>query len=129
MLKDETYAGIRHTMIYKFEKISLNNMKKTKRPPEEWISVPVPSIISRETWDKANNIMNRKSTNPRRTQRTWILQGLVYCEKCGQIMNIKQTPKIGKIKENEEKYKKIIFVLKNIRIPIRSGLIIKEEIK
>ena len=31
--------------------------------------------------------------------------------------------------ENEEKYKKIIFVLKNIRIPIRSGLIIKEEIK
>lgn len=104
MLKDETYAGIRHTMIYKFEKISLNNMKKTKRPPEEWISVPVPSIISRETWDKANNIMNRKSTNPRRTQRTWILQGLVFCEKCGQIMNIKQTPKIGKIKENEEKY-------------------------
>ena len=38
-------------------------MKKTKRPPEEWISVPVPSIISRETWDKANNIMNRKNTN------------------------------------------------------------------
>ena len=34
-----------------------------------------------------------------------------------------------KVKENEEKYKKIIFVLKNIRIPIRSGLIIKEEIK
>ena len=33
------------------------------------------------------------------------------------------------LKENEEKYKKIIFVLKNIRIPIRSGLIIKEEIK
>ena len=32
-------------------------------------------------------------------------------------------------KNNEEKYKKIIFVLKNIRIPIRSGLIIKEEIK
>ena len=33
------------------------------------------------------------------------------------------------LKENEEKYKKIIFVLKNIRSPIRSGLIIKEEIK
>ena len=32
-------------------------------------------------------------------------------------------------KNNEEKYKKIISVLKNIRIPIRSGLIIKEEIK
>jgi len=31
--------------------------------------------------------------------------------------------------KNQDKYKKIIFVLKNIRIPIRSGLIIKEEIK
>lgn len=91
MMSDETYAGIRHTMIYKFEKIGLHKMKKTIRPREEWISVPVPNIISRETWDKAIVILKQQQHNPRRTKRIWLLQGLVYCNRCGQIMNLKQT--------------------------------------
>lgn len=91
MLKDETYAGIRHTMIYRFEKVGLHKTKKTKRPREEWISVPVPNIITRETWDKTVANLNRLSNNPRRMKRTWLLQGLVHCSKCGQIMNLKQT--------------------------------------
>ena len=54
--------------------------------------------------------------------------------KDGKILGLSDL--IGQIKErdasafvDEEKYIKIVFVLKNIRIPIRSGLIIKEEIK
>ncbi|MBO5189882.1 MAG: hypothetical protein J6C22_02510, partial [Bacteroides sp.] len=57
---------------------------------------------------------------------------IYFCNNSGFIFYavlLETTQEEITLKENEEKYIKIIFVLKNIRIPIRSGLIIKEEIK
>jgi dihydroorotase len=57
---------------------------------------------------------------------------IYFCNNSGFIFYavlLETTQEETTLKENEEKYKKIISVLKNIRIPIRSGLIIKEEIK
>ena len=57
-------------------------------------------------------------------------QAIYFCNNSGFIFYavlLETTQEETTLKENEEKYKKIIFVLKNIRIPIRSGLIIKEE--
>ncbi len=55
------------------------------RPPEEWIEIPVPAILSEEIFDAAQNVCRSHSFfSPRRTgPDRWLLRRLVVCGHCG----------------------------------------------
>jgi site-specific DNA recombinase len=59
-----------------------------KTPKDRWIVIPdvVPAIISREDWDKAQAMLQRRSTlvgGAGHRDRRWLLTGLLVCGDCG----------------------------------------------
>ncbi|MGI9862341.1 recombinase family protein [Moorella naiadis] len=75
-----------------------NRIKEKKRPTEEWIPIPVPALIDKETWDKAQE----KTQKVRRlwsgcSKEKYLLSGLVTCTDCGNNMHgYLRTEKNGK---------------------------------
>ncbi len=58
-----------------------------KRPPEEWIAIAVPPLVSTETFALAQERLKRnKELSARRTKRPSILQGLLICAECGYAL-------------------------------------------
>ena len=58
-----------------------------ERPREEWIEIPVPAIVSEETFALAQERLERnKVLAPRRTITASVVQGLVVCSKCGYAL-------------------------------------------
>lgn len=58
-----------------------------ERPREEWIEIPVPAIVSDETFAlAAERLESNKRHAPRRTVVPSVVQGLVSCRKCGYAM-------------------------------------------
>lgn len=54
------------------------------RPESEWIESETPQIISLELFEAAQAQMNKnKQFQPRKTKHLFLLQGLVYCKRCG----------------------------------------------
>jgi site-specific DNA recombinase len=59
-----------------------------ERPREEWIEVPVPAIVSEETFALAHErLVDNKRFAARRTIEPSIVQGLVSCRKCGYALS------------------------------------------
>jgi len=59
-----------------------------ERPRDEWIEVPVPAIVSEETFAlAAERLADNKRFAPRRTIEPSIVQGLVSCRKCGYALS------------------------------------------
>jgi site-specific DNA recombinase len=55
-----------------------------ERPREEWIEIPVPAIVTEETFAlAAERLQANKDHAPRRTITPSVVQGLVSCRKCG----------------------------------------------
>jgi site-specific DNA recombinase len=58
-----------------------------KRPPEEWIAIAVPALVSQETFGLAQERLKRnQELSARRTKRPSILQGLLICAECGYAL-------------------------------------------
>jgi site-specific DNA recombinase len=56
-------------------------------PREQWIEIPVPALISQDTFALAQELLERnKKYAPRRTIEPSILQGLVCCRNCGYAL-------------------------------------------
>jgi site-specific DNA recombinase len=55
------------------------------RPPEEWIEIPVPAIVSEEVFEAAQRVArNHSYFSPRRSQPDrWLLRRLLVCGHCG----------------------------------------------
>jgi site-specific DNA recombinase len=54
-----------------------------ERPREEWIEIPVPPIVSEETFNLAQELLQRnKQLSLRRTKEPSLLQGLLVCSEC-----------------------------------------------
>ena len=60
-----------------------------QRPPEEWIIVPVPAIVSPALWEAANRALKKnQQTAPRRSGKNpYLLTGLIRCACCGMSFN------------------------------------------
>ncbi len=55
-----------------------------ERPPEEWIEIPVPALVSEERFARAQErLQENKIRSRRRTITPSVVQGLVSCQKCG----------------------------------------------
>ncbi|WP_200342518.1 recombinase family protein [Rhodovibrio sodomensis] len=68
--------------------IASRNSANHERPRDQWIEVPVPAIVSVETFDLAQErLAANKRTSPRRTVTPSVVQGLVVCRKCGYAMS------------------------------------------
>ena len=54
------------------------------RPPEEWISIAVPAIVSQETFDRvqAKFAQNQRCASRNNTRNKYLLRGLVSCGQC-----------------------------------------------
>ena len=55
-----------------------------ERPREEWIQIPVPALVSEESFARAQELLHEnKIRSRRRTITPSVVQGLVSCQKCG----------------------------------------------
>ena len=55
-----------------------------ERPREEWIEIPVPALVSEESFVRAQELLQEnKIRSRRRTIEPSVVQGLVSCQKCG----------------------------------------------
>lgn len=62
--------------------------KKIERPSDEWILVPVPSIVSTELWQLANDMLDQNARMAARNAKdTYLLTGLLKCAECGYTYN------------------------------------------
>ena len=72
-----------------------------EKPATEVISVEVPPIIDRQTFDEARRTLkarNPRSTPPRVTTGPVLLTGLAHCASCGSAMTMRTgTSKTGKV--------------------------------
>jgi site-specific DNA recombinase len=60
------------------------NSAHHERPRDEWIEVPVPAIVTEETFALAAELLTSNKVHaPRRTIEPSISQGMVSCSKCG----------------------------------------------
>ena len=63
-----------------------------ERPRDEWIEIPVPAIVSEQTFAlAAERLADNKRFAPRRTIEPSIVQGLVSCRKCGYALSRSST--------------------------------------
>jgi site-specific DNA recombinase len=93
IIKNEVYRGDfyahrwEHTTVEKPSKdgLGVRTVKcKVERPPEHWIHVPVPPIVSRELWDAANAMLVKNQQMARRNAKEpYLLTGLITCAVCG----------------------------------------------
>ncbi len=58
------------------------------QPVENWISVPVPAIISENTWNLAQELLKRNAKLASRNNKkhNYLLKGLLVCEICGRTL-------------------------------------------
>ncbi len=55
-----------------------------ERPRDEWIEIPVPALVSEESFARAQELLQEnKVRSRRRTIEPSIVQGMVSCQKCG----------------------------------------------
>jgi site-specific DNA recombinase len=58
-----------------------------ERPKEEWIEIPVPAVISEETFSLAQERLEKnKQLSRRHTKEPTLLQGLLVCSTCGYAL-------------------------------------------
>ena len=60
------------------------NSANHERPREDWIEVPVPALVSEETFALAQEQLEKnKRHSPRHTIEPTLLQGMLVCQQCG----------------------------------------------
>lgn len=59
-----------------------------ERPREEWIGIPVPPLVTEESFARAQELLQQnKIRSRRRTIAPSVVQGLVSCAKCGYALS------------------------------------------
>jgi len=87
ILRRETYAGTWH-----YGKRGSKGNTKVWNPRETWLALEVPAIISRDTWEAAQEQLKRNSLDsPRNLKREYLLRRRAYCGSCGCKLYVTQT--------------------------------------
>ena len=65
-----------------------SNTAGHQRPREEWIEIPVPALVTEESFARAQELLSHnKIRSRRRTIAPSVVQGLVGCAKCGYALS------------------------------------------
>lgn len=64
---------------------ALGRQRQRRRPPEEWVAIPIPAIVDEETFEAAARAARDNTAfSPRRTEPgTFLLRRLARCGRCG----------------------------------------------
>ena len=83
ILKDETYIG--NTVHYRESNVSYKNKHRIRKDKSEWLVVENTheAIISREDFDKVQQMIGNRRRSQKKTKGTQIFAGLVKCADCG----------------------------------------------
>lgn len=82
MLKNETYAGVWH-----YGKKRVCNGHEVHNPPDHWLAVEVPALVSREAWEAAQvRFAINKEVSMRNMKYSYLLSKRVTCGGCGLKM-------------------------------------------
>jgi len=80
ILHNETYTG---TQYYNRRKRQ-SPTKTVFRPEEEWIAIPVPCIVDRETFEAAQRkLAHNRKMKRKPPQHKYLLRGMLTCAECG----------------------------------------------
>lgn len=92
IVRDETYTGTFYYRKVDYSEAARASRapdgqppKKPWRPRDEWIAIPVPAIVDRATWERAQAQLaaNAKFSPRHNTRRQYLLRGLMVCGRCG----------------------------------------------
>ena len=86
LLRNEAYVGrLFWNRTHTSYDPSIGRNHQARRPREEWVEIPVPAIISEDTFEAAQKAAHDNSIfSPRRTEPdTFLLRRLVRCGPCG----------------------------------------------
>jgi DNA invertase Pin-like site-specific DNA recombinase len=102
MLKNKMYKGIREWWRHEdYITYESGERKKEKRPVELILYKDIPVIIDPKLWDAVStNLENNKKNVGKKEHYHYLLNGLIYCKHCGNMV-------IGKkrLKGNDNAYK------------------------
>jgi len=88
MLCNETYSGTKKSFRTHNKAIGQKKRQLKARDESEWISIPVPPIISQETWDKAVECRSlNKVTAKRNRKHEYLLSNIIRCAGCGYALH------------------------------------------
>src|SRR5438128_3222213 len=63
------------------------NSANHERPRQDWIEIPVPALVSEDTFALAQEqLQKNKHHSPRRTIEPTLLQGMLVCQQCGYAL-------------------------------------------
>jgi site-specific DNA recombinase len=97
VLKNEMYAGTKWSFKYYDKKVSQYKKQRTIRDIKDMIAIPVPAIVSKETWDKAQLMMQTNAIfSKRNTKHEYLLSNVIKCGCCGYAMIGRYKPDKGK---------------------------------
>jgi site-specific DNA recombinase len=78
ILENESYTG--SLMLQKYKSAIHSKKEGNLRPKEDWIAVKTPQIISRSTFEMAQDQLVRNTANsPRNTKKLYLLSKLLIC--------------------------------------------------
>lgn len=90
ILKRQIYTGEFFGNAERHIKIGPNKWERSPKPREEWIPLKCPALIDKATFEKAQILIDKKRTYKtwQRRENKYLLQGILYCGKCGRRMSI-----------------------------------------
>ncbi|MGB9804180.1 recombinase family protein, partial [Desulfofundulus sp.] len=89
---------------------------RSKEDPSGWVRVPVPPIIDRATFERAQELLKeRRNMIHRTTPREYLLRGLVKCRRCGWNMGGNTDDYYRKHKKKTDKPTKRAFYYRCLR--------------
>jgi site-specific DNA recombinase len=72
-------------------RLPLRDQSRRERPREEWVEIPVPPLISEETFELAQaQLAHNRRFARRHTKEPSLLQGLLVCGQCGYAIHRKR---------------------------------------
>ncbi|MBP2649701.1 MAG: Resolvase protein [Firmicutes bacterium] len=83
----EMYCGTHYLFRQRIKKIGPKKAEITNLPPDEWIPIQIPPIVTREEWEQAQLQLKRnQKMSKRNTHHEYLLRGLLFCTLCGRSL-------------------------------------------
>jgi site-specific DNA recombinase len=87
ILTNKTYLGTFISMKYRYQKIGIKRKIVTERPKDEWITISVPPIIDKITFEQVQQQLQANKATPRQPiVHPFLLSGIIFCGICGRRM-------------------------------------------